>query len=123
MENKKKILIIEDEHPMAHALELKLKKEGFDAKTAPNGEIGLEMLENGNFDLALLDLVMPEKDGFYVLEKAREKGLSTKIIVASNLSQDEDKERAENMGAVDYFVKSNTPILEIVEKVKKALNI
>lgn len=106
---------------MARALTLKLEKEGFEVESAGNGREGLEKIESENFDLVLLDLIMPEKDGFYVLEQVKDKEIDTKIIVASNLSQPEDVEKAKKMGAVDYFVKSDTPIVEVVEKVKNHL--
>ena len=66
----------------------------------------------------LLDLIMPEMDGFAVLEALRQKGNKMPVIVLSNLGQDEDKQKALALGATDYFVKANTPILEIVTKVK-----
>jgi DNA-binding response OmpR family regulator len=122
MVNKKKILVVEDEMPMARALSLKLEKEGFEVKSAGNGQEGLEMIKAEDFNLVLLDLIMPEKDGFYVLEQVKKNNLNTKIIVASNLSQPEDVERAKELGAVDYFVKSDTSIIEVVKKIKDNLN-
>ena len=59
----KKILIIEDEKPISRVLSLKLEHEGFEAKIANDGEEGMEYLEAESFDLILLDLVMPKKDG------------------------------------------------------------
>lgn len=123
MNEKKKILIVEDEVSMANALKLKLNKEGFDAQVAFNGTEGFQMIKDGNFDLVLLDLVMPEKGGFYVLENVQKEGLKTKIVISSNLSQPEDLEKAKKLGAVDYFIKSDTPIVKVVEKVKEHLQI
>ncbi len=117
----KKILIIEDERPIAHAMELKLKKAGFDAQIAPNGEEAVKILEKGEFDLALLDLVMPKLDGFGVLEEVKNKKIKTKIIVTSNLSQDDDIKKAKSLGAIDFLVKSDTSIVGIVERVKSVL--
>lgn len=117
----KKILIAEDEKPMANAVKLKLEKNGFEAVIANNGLEAINELKKGNFDLALLDLIMPVKDGFGVLEEVKKLGIKTPIIVASNLSQGGDIEKAKELGAVDYFVKSDTPISEVVEKVKHIL--
>ena len=64
----KKILIIEDEKPMARALELKLAHAGFEVKAVFNGEEGVELLQKETYALILLDLVMPKIDGFKVLE-------------------------------------------------------
>lgn len=122
-EQSKKILIVEDEKPMARALELKLTHSGFEVKSAPNGEEALKILEQETFDLILLDLVMPKMDGFKVLEELSARGIKSKVIVTSNLSQQEDIKRAKALGAQDYFIKSNTPIANIVEYVNKALHV
>ena len=68
----KRILIIEDEKPLARALELKLAHVGFETKSAVNGEEGLAILQEESFDLILTDLVMPQVDGFSVLTTLRE---------------------------------------------------
>lgn len=121
MATAQKILVAEDEKPMAKALQLKLTNQGFDVTTVFNGEEAIEALEKENYDLMILDLMMPKLDGFGVLTQVKEKGIKTKIIVASNLSQEEDANRAKEMGAVDFFVKSNTPITDIVDHIKGAL--
>lgn len=117
----KKILIIEDEKAMAHALEVKLGKAGFATKVIFNGEDGLALLLEETFDLALIDLIMPKMDGFQVLEKLKEKNANIPIIVLSNLSQNEDQERVKSLGTLDYFVKSNTTLAFIVEHIKQIL--
>ncbi len=123
MSNKtlKRILIIEDEKPMALALELKLSHSGFEAKRAPNGEEGLALMEKENFDLVLLDLVMPKMDGFGVLEEMKKRGIKTPVMVQTNLSQVEDEKRAKEYGVKGFFIKSNTPIKEIVEEIRNFL--
>ncbi len=121
-EIKKKILILEDEKPLAHALELKLTHEGFDVVTTDNGETGVSLLQSEKFDLILSDLIIPGLDGFGVLEAVKAKKLNVPVIVMTNLNQDEDKQRATELGAVDFFVKSNSTLSEIVEAVKKKVN-
>lgn len=117
----KKILIVEDEKPIAKAMELKLNNSGFNAKAVGNGEEALTTMESESFDLLIVDLVMPKMDGFGLLEALKEKGNIVPVIVSSNLSQDEDFEKAKEMGAIDYFIKSNTPISKIVEYVQRIL--
>lgn len=117
----KKILIVEDEKPMVLALELKLKNAGFKTKTASNGAEALDILAKEKFDVVLLDLVLPEKDGFAVLSEMRGRGDGTPVIVLSNLGQKEDVERAKELGADDYFVKAETPITEIIGHIKNVL--
>ena len=116
-----KILIIDDEKPMARALELKLVHAGFETKAVFNGEEGLAILQKNTFALILLDLVMPKLDGFKVLEALKEKKITTPVIVLSNLSQEDDEKRAKSLGAKDFFVKSNVQVTTIVEKVIELL--
>jgi len=118
---KKKILIIEDEKPIARALELKFMHAGFSAQSVINGEEGIALLQKNTFDLVLLDLVMPKMDGFHVLEQIKELKLNTPVIILSNLSQAEDEKKAKQLGARDFFIKSNIPIANIVERVKNIL--
>lgn len=121
MAGKKKILIAEDEKPMAHALEVKLNSSGYEATTVFDGQQAIEALEAETYHLVLLDLMMPKKDGFAVLEEMKEKKIKTPVIVSTNLSQESDIDKAKNLGAKDYFVKSDTPITGVVEYVKKTL--
>ncbi|MEI6228442.1 MAG: response regulator [Candidatus Saccharibacteria bacterium] len=116
-----KILIVDDEKPLARALELKLTHEGLDAKAVFNGAEAIAALKSENFDLVLLDLVMPQEDGFKVLQDIQDLGLKAAVIVSSNLSQEEDISRAKTLGAIDYFVKSDTTLADIVRKVKDYL--
>lgn len=117
----KKILIVEDEKPLSHALKLKLSHEGYDVTVAENGEDGLKAATDTKYDLILIDIIMPKMDGFGVLAKLKENKSSTKVVVLSNLGQQEDVEKAKELGAEDYLVKSNTPISRIVEKVHSVL--
>lgn len=118
----KKILVADDERPMAKALELKLTKEGFEVKTVGNGREALDAMKAEKFDLLLLDLMMPRVDGFAVLAELKDRKDHTPVIVSSNLSQEEDIKRVKELGAKDYFVKSDTPISRVVDHVNKVLN-
>ncbi|MEI7513201.1 MAG: response regulator [bacterium] len=119
MEKKtKKILVLEDEKPLARALELKLTHEGFEVKTASDGENLLDFLTKEDFSLIVCDMLMPKFDGFQVLQTLIDNKIKIPVIVLTNLSQAEDEKRARELGAVDFFIKSNTPIAEVVERVK-----
>lgn len=118
--SQKRVLIVEDEKPLAHALDLKLQHEGFSTIVAQNGQECLHLLEQDKFDIVLLDLMMPVVDGFQVLEKLKAKPQMPTVFVLSNLSQHEDEERVLALGAKKYFIKSNTPLSVIVDEVKKA---
>lgn len=115
----KKILIVEDDKPMAYALELKLQHENVEAKVALNGQEGIELLKKEKYGLVLCDLIMPVLDGFKLLEFIKEKEIKVPVIVLSNLGQAEDKKRARELGAVGFFVKSDTSIKAIVEEMIK----
>lgn len=117
----KKILIVEDERPLAHALELKLGKEGYATTVASNGKEGLEHAKTGGFQLVLLDLILPEMDGFTVLAELKKAGVTVPVIVLSNLGQDEDRAKAKEFGVKDYLVKSNAPLSDILALVKSVL--
>lgn len=118
--SKKHILIVEDEKPLAHALELKLSHEGFEVVVAQNGQEALYLIEKGAFDVVLLDLMMPILDGFQVLEKTKDFNPRPTFFVLSNLSQREDEEKVIALGAKRFFIKSNTPLSVIVSEVKNA---
>ena len=117
----KKILIVEDERAIAHALELKLAHAGYQVSCAGDGEKGLELITKEPFALILLDLVMPKMDGFSVLEAMRQKNIVVPVLVLSNLSQEEDEKRVKELGAKGFFIKSNTPLANIVQTVNELL--
>lgn len=116
---KKKILVVEDRKPMSKALAIKLERAGFGTQVADDGESALKLLEGNSFDLVLLDLVIPKMDGFTVLAEMQARSIKTPAIVLSNLSQEEDERRARELGAIDYFVKSEIAINEVVRRVSQ----
>jgi len=118
----KKVLIVEDEKPLAQALHLKLKKNNIESEIAYNGVEALKFLEDQNFDLILMDLIMPQMDGFVLLEELKKKGVKTPVVITSNLGQEEDIKRSIELGAKDYIIKSDTPIVEIVNRIKVMLS-
>lgn len=113
----KTVLIVEDEKPLAHALELKLQKVGCTTKIARNGQECLAELAATQYDAVLLDLMMPVMDGFQVLEQIQKLPRKPVVYILSNLSQREDEQRVLSMGAKKYFVKSDTPLAVIVSEV------
>ena len=121
---KKKILVIEDDTSIAHVLNLKLTHSGFEVFNVLTGEEALEVLKSkpDEFDLILLDLILPGISGFEVLNKINEIKIKTPVIVLSNLGQKEDIEKATNLGVAGYVVKSKLPLADIVKKIQKALD-
>lgn len=119
----KKILVAEDDLFLANAFKAKLSKVGFELEIAQDGEETMQKITTFQPDALLLDLMMPKKDGFAVLEELRrdERYKSMPIIVASNLGQQEDIDRAMKLGASGYVVKSNLSLSQLVEKINAFL--
>lgn len=115
------ILVAEDERPLATAMQLKFASEGYKVTVVSNGQEALDALAKDSFDVLLLDLVMPVVDGFTVLEKIGVTKPDMHIIVISNLGQEEDRARVAALGIRDYYVKSDTTIAEIVNRVNLLL--
>jgi two-component system OmpR family response regulator len=120
--SQKRILVVDDEKPMAKALELKLSKEGFLTKSVHNGEDALTTLGQDSYDLVLLDLVMPKLDGFKVLERMHAQKFTMPVFILSNLGQEEDRKRAKLLGAREFFIKSDIPIADVVSHIKQTLH-
>lgn len=116
----RRVLVAEDDKAYANIYRVKLTNEGFEVDIAVNGEEAIKKAQTNKPDIILLDLIMPEKDGFDVLEVLKTNTALNKIpiIIFSNLGQEEDLERAKKMGASDYLIKANISIHEMVEKVK-----
>lgn len=117
----KRILIAEDERAYSRALELKLQNAGFAAEVAQNGEEAIMMVKKGGYDLVLCDLVMPKANGFAVLEEMQKAKIHIPTIVLSNLSQIDDEKKARALGAVDFLMKSNIQIADVINKVQHFL--
>lgn len=119
----KKILIIEDEEIMINLLQRKLKEEGYDIALANNGKDGVEMMEKENPQLILLDIIMPKMGGLEVMEKMQESEKLKKIpvIIISNSGQPVEIDRARELGAKDWLVKTEFDPQEVVDKVKKQI--
>jgi len=123
MNNKPTILLIEDDPFLSSVLRMKLEKELFKVIRAADGDEALNFLiEQGiKPDLILLDLILPKKNGFEVLETIRQDPLLEKlpVIIISNLGQPSDIERGKALGVIDYFIKARLSVEELVNKVKK----
>lgn len=122
VESKVRVLIVEDEVPLARALDLKLESAGFDVMRATDGQEAIDILENERFDLLLLDIIMPRLDGIGVLAWLREHQRKERVIALSNLSNESDIERAKSNGAEDFFIKTDIPLSEVVEHVLVMFN-
>jgi len=110
----KKILVAEDDLFLANAYKAKLSKSGFEVLVARDGKEALDILAKEKVSLVLLDLMMPVKDGFEVLAEMDKK---IPVLVASNLGQKEDIDKAMKLGAKDYIIKSDVSLTDLISKV------
>ena len=119
----KKILIIEDESTLNKAIADYLAAENFQALSALDGEVGLEMAKKEIPDLILLDIILPKKDGYEVLDELKkdEKTKDIPVILLTNLESQEDIVKAFEKGATTYLVKSDYKLQDVVKKIKTAL--
>ena len=120
-----KILIIEDDPFFRNYFSSKLRESGFLVETAVDGQEGLKKIKTIKPDLVLLDIIMPNKDGFEVLTTMNSNPTNNPIpvIVFSTLGQEDDVKKAINLGAKDYINKSFFDFNKILEKINHQLNI
>ena len=100
-----KILIVDDEPDILLMLRMSLEDEGHDVVMAADGEMALARIDEHHPDLVLLDVMMPVLDGWGVLERKRQRGDDTAVIMLSAKSEQADIDRAIDLGAADYVVK------------------
>lgn len=107
----KRVLIAEDEKSIREFIVINLKKSGFDVVEADNGDTALKLYEeyNGNFDIALLDIMMPGTDGLEVCKQLRNKSSTIGIIILTAKTQEMDKVTGLLVGADDYVTKPFSP--------------
>ncbi len=120
----KKILIIDDDALIGKLLEVKLAEQSkYEVIRALDGEEGIKAIREQKPDVVLLDLMMPKKSGYEVLEELRRDSLGDDmhIVILTNLSGTSDKDKALKMGGHSFFVKSENTIATIVEHVLQQL--
>ena len=122
--NHPRILIVEDEETISSMYKVKLEEsEKFKVLIAIDGALGLEMAKKGKPDIIVLDVILPQLDGFSVLEELKKSGSTKKIpvVMLTNLGTDEDKSKGKKLGAVDYLVKADLTPAQVEEKIKQYL--
>ncbi|KKT35330.1 MAG: hypothetical protein UW35_C0013G0020 [Candidatus Collierbacteria bacterium GW2011_GWF2_44_15] len=118
-----KTLIVEDDSFLLSAYRLKLEGLGYEIKEALDGAEALKILEWWTPELVILDLMLPKMDGFDFLTKmkADDRWKNVPVLVASNLGQREDIDRAMALGAAGYVVKSDLSLEDLVTKINALL--
>lgn len=123
MSDKSKVLLAEDDKFISKAYGNGLEQAGFEVFVAPDGIKAEKMIKEHKPDLVLLDLVLPEKDGFDVLKKIKKdkKLKDIPVLALSNLGQDSDIEKCKELGVEDYLVKTDYTMKKVVDKVRSYL--
>ncbi|OGG04942.1 hypothetical protein A2Z33_06630 [Candidatus Gottesmanbacteria bacterium RBG_16_52_11] len=116
-----KILFVEDDPLIIKIYSTRLKADGYEVFSAENGEEGLKVAQELHPDLVVLDVMMPRLDGFAVLERLRKTDEFAKkpIIMYSNLNNEEEMARAQQMGVTEFIVKANLSPTQFIEKIKQ----
>ncbi len=124
MVTNKRILIVEDDEFLLSMYSTKFEIEGYDVIMASDGEMGLEKAQKEKPAIILLDIMLPNMDGFDVLKrlKANKETSSIPVILLTNLSQKQDVEQGLSMGADDYLVKAHFMPSEVVDKINRLLS-
>lgn len=120
----KSILLVEDDSFISSMYETKLKKLGFQVELIEDGQTAAARLQQDPLpDLVLLDIVLPKKDGFEILEELRKEDRTSAlpVILLTNLGQKPDVERGIKLGADDYIIKAHYTPTEVVNKVTQVL--
>ena len=121
--DKKKVFIVEDDEFLRSLNAKKLGDEGYEVAVAADGQVALDNIPKEKPDLIFLDLLLPVVNGFDVLAKIKADPATKDIpvVVFSNLGQKEDIEKARGLGAVDFLVKANFTLDDVVAKIKEIL--
>ena len=114
------ILLVEDNRDYAAALRANLEREGYDVTIAATGADGLQLAKTSAPDLIILDLMLPAMSGFTVLQRLRDEGRETPVLIMTALGTEEEKLRGFGLGADDYVVKP-CGLLEILARVRALL--
>ena len=119
----KKILLIEDDPFLIDIYTTRLKEEGFKIDVARDGKTALDKIKKTIPDLLILDIILPKVDGWDLLEKVRKdpKLKEIKVIILSNLSEEEDVEKGFKLGVIMYFIKAKFTPSEVVKEINKIL--
>ena len=114
---KKKILIVDDDVTILSFVKLVLEDSNFDVDIAKDGVRGSKLAIENKYDIIILDIIMPEMNGFEVCKKIREQGINTPILIASSLFMEEDKDYSIKCGADDFLVKPFS-FLDLQERIE-----
>ena len=120
----KKILVVEDDPFLSNLLKIRLEKERLNVILVKDGDEALKKIQETDPDLILLDLILPKKSGFEVLQNiSLDPNFKNKpVVIISNLGQTSDVQKAKELGAIEYFVKAKISIDDLILKIKEFIS-
>jgi len=123
LDSKAKILLVEDDQMIVELYKLKLEESGFEVTVTEKGSEALEIAKKEKPDLILLDIILPEIDGFAILQTLKSESATKKIpvMLLTNLSQESDQQKGTQLGAAGYFVKAQHTPSDILAEIKKII--
>lgn len=119
MATKKKVLVVEDNRPLSKAMAIQLEKAGFGITQAYDGIQALDSVSAESFDLLIVDLIMPEMDGFTFISEVKKRDIKTPIMVVSNVSGEGIEEKKVKTIVDTYLIKSDISLGDVVKNAKR----
>lgn len=116
----KRILLVEDDPSIVLGLNMNLEREGYSVELAEDGQLGLDRAKSGEFDLVILDIMLPKLNGYEVLDALRKQPSNTPVLLLSARSAEIDKVMGLDLGADDYILKPFS-VAELLARVRAAL--
>lgn len=122
--NKRKILIVEDDKFLIRVYKVKLEQKGYEVKILEDSKVALETTKEYKPDVILLDLIMPNEDGYQIIEKLKKEDITKNIpvFVLSVLGSEEDSIKATKLGAAGYAQKTNVRFENVITTIEKYLS-
>lgn len=121
MPDKSKILVVDDEDALRTVLSGELVSEGYDVRTAGDGDDAIQNLQKENFDLILLDIKMPRLSGFEVLKFVKEKFPKTKVVMLTGFADLKNAIESKKLGAED-FVSKPYDLVDLLTTIERVLS-
>jgi len=123
-EEKKKVLLVEDDQAISDMYKLSLEENGFEVLLTEKGSEALAIAQEQKPAIILLDVILPEVDGFSILQtlKAQTETKKIPVLLLTNLSQESDQEKGKELGAAAYLVKSQHTPSEVISEIKTILS-
>jgi DNA-binding response OmpR family regulator len=117
---KRRVLVVEDDPSIGLGLRINLETEGYEVTLADDGDRGFELACAGGVDIVLLDIMLPKRNGFEILDALRKRGIATPVILLSARTEDIDKVTGLELGAEDYVCKPFS-LAELLARIRAAL--